>query len=298
MNNYFDGYVIMKQLDKGASPIEKYELQKNGKKYLLRIYNAKFMSSRINAFNLMAKAKKHNVNLPIVYEYGILPNNKGFAILEWIDGVSLDTILNNYESEIEYGCLVADELIKLHQINAEKEINIYEKFIKTLENKFSRVIQLGIETDELLTLYDYACNTSGILNKLKKHSIIHGDFHPGNIVVDHSNKIWFIDLDVCKEAHSWEEFSSNACNMDFPNFYSSVIINYFKGDIPNDFWKVYNLYGCIYVLDYFLYLTRIKNKSLAEGKDVLNEFLKYNQNFQIEEPKWFNRDIKVRRKIK
>ena len=141
-------------------------------------------------------------------------------------------------------------------------------------------------------VYKFILNESTIL-KDRPTSIIHGDFHPGNIVLK-EDKIYFIDLDVCKKDYAWIDLSTNACNMDFPKFYVSSIKEYFDNNIPNDFWIIYNLYGILYCLDYILYCMRIDGKTLEDGIRQMQEFLNYTDNFSSLQPDWFN-DKKIRK---
>lgn len=298
MENNLNDFKFVKQLNSGASLVEKYIITKDNKNYLLRLYNPNFMISRIKAFNNISLLRENSIKVPKVYQYGFLPDRtKGYAILDWIDGQSLNCMFDNDEQQIKYGKLVALELKKMHDASKGISFDIYEKYITSLEKKYQKVLELGLSLEKIKFLHSYALEKSSILKKEQQTSIIHGDFHPGNIVVDDANTIWFIDMDVCKRANKLEEFSSNACNMDYPMFYSSVIHNYFNYNVPENFWEIYDLYGCLYVLDHFLYLSRIKNRTVDEGIEVLNNFLDYFNNFSNNEPTWFNKDIKERKKV-
>ena len=171
------------------------------------------------------------------------------------------------------------------------------KFIESFLKKIKKTMSLEIEKKHLKLIEDYVNNNCIVLRDINCNCVIHGDFHPGNIIIDNNNKLVFIDMDVCKISHSWEDLASNACNMEFPDFYSSVIVNYFNGEVPEKFWQVYNLYGCLYVLDYILYTLRINGKTLKDGQEKLQEFLEFTNYFQNFIPSWFNKEVKVRRNI-
>lgn len=292
----FEDYFVVEKINSGASSVEKYKVYKDGKYYLLRIFDARFMNGRYKALENMEILLENDISVPKVYSTGLLNDEKGYALLEWIDGVSLDKKLTDIETEIKYGEYAANELLKMHNINIPSQIVIYDRFIESFSKKIKKVLKLEIGKENIMLLRDFVMQHQNILKELKYNSIIHGDFHPGNIIFD-GNRLVFIDMDVCTISHPWEDLTSNACNMEFPNFYSSVIKNYFKNNIPIEFWKVYNLFGALYTLDYILYTLRINGKSLVDGEQKLKEFLNFTDYFKNDIPNWFNKDIKVRRKI-
>ncbi|MBQ4584065.1 MAG: aminoglycoside phosphotransferase family protein [Bacilli bacterium] len=289
-------YIVVEKINYGASSVEKYKLYKDNKYYLLRIFDARFMKSRYKALDNMEILLKNGIYVPKIYSKGLLTEEKGYALLEWIDGISLENKLTDIEKEIQYGADIAKELLKMHNINIPNNIIIYDRFIQSFTKKLTKVLDLEIDKESIILLHDFVMKHKNILKELKGNCIIHGDFHPGNIIFD-GNRLVFIDMDVCTISHPWEDLTSNACNMKYPNFYSSVIENYFQNNIPMEFWNVYNLFGSLYILDYILYTLRSDGKSLFDGEQKLKEFLNFANYFQSDIPKWFNKDVNVRRKV-
>ena len=79
--------------------------------------------------------------------------------------------------------------------------------------------------------------------------------------------------------------------MDYPKFYTVLIDEYFNGNVPEEFWLIYNLYGVLYCLDNILYCNRMNNKSLKDGQDTFNQFLENSNYFTELKPKWFDEKI-------
>lgn len=280
-------YNIINELNHGESSVKKILLEKDNKKYLLRLYDLKFIEGRYTAFKYMDILYKNGINVPQIYDQGILNDiKKGYAILEWIDGIPLNNLLFNNENCIKYGELVATQLKKIHQNELNRNYSFDVNFLNSLENKILKLKNLNVNIDyKFIYKYVYE-NIKTIRNK--NLSVIHGDLHPGNIIVNNNSKIYFIDLDVCKKDFSWIDLITNSCNMDYPKFYESLIAKYFNEEIPNDFWKAYNLYGTLYCLDYILYCNRTLNKTISDGIDTYQKFLDFTNKMNNNNPKWFN----------
>lgn len=197
---YFKDYIVVEKISLGASSVEKYKVYKKGKYYLLRIFNARFMKSRYKALENMKILFENDIAIPKVYAKGLLNDKKGYALLEWIDGISLENKLISSEKEFQYGKYAAYELLKMHKVNISNQINIYDRFTKLFSKKVKKVLELEIEKENIELLRDFVIKHQSILKELKDNSIIHGDFHPGNIIFN-NNKLIFIDMDVCTISH-------------------------------------------------------------------------------------------------
>lgn len=279
-------YQLVGSISSGASPILKYILKRDNKLYLLRLYNTEFFQGRINAFNNMKLLSQKGIKVPQVMEYQTLDKEKySYAIIEYIEGTSLDKVLTP-ENEEFYGELVGKKLRDFHQVSS-RQIDVKDKYLRSIEKKLKRISdqKIDINLDELI---NYIEQNKQYLEGTTS-SIIHGDFHPGNLILSEDD-IYFIDLDVCKENHPYSDLSSNADNSDYRKFYSSLINSYFDNTPPEDFWRIYNLYGIMYLLDYILYAKR-EGMPLSIAEKQIEEFLKNNNHFSTE-PSWY----KVKRK--
>lgn len=281
-------YEVIKQLSSGASSVEKYIAVKDNKRYLIRLYDIRFMSSRYEAFKNIELLYNAGIHVPKLYDYGKKDDTHGYGIFEWIDGISLDKLLVTDEDAIKYGALASRELTKMHDFKVNIDYDIYAGFMLDFNKKIEKVRRL-IPNFKSHSMEQYVLNNAGILKQYTA-GIVHGDFHPGNIIVN-GDKIYLIDLDVCHIDFPWVDLATNACNMDYPNFYTVVINEYFKGNISDEFWIVYKLYGILYCLDYILYCNWIDDKTIYDGCKVLEQFLEYSDDFSLDKPKWFNNKV-------
>ena len=136
-------YKIIKKLPLGGSSVQKYIVERDNKIFLLRLYDIRFMNSRYRAFNNIRILHDNGIAVPEIYDFGVLSDNKhGYAVMDWIDGVSLDNILSDDSLINKYGKIVSDELFKMHHIDANENIDIYDKFIKSFNKKINpRVVK-------------------------------------------------------------------------------------------------------------------------------------------------------------
>ena len=292
METILEKYKIIKEFALGDSMVQKYIVEKDGQKCLLRIYDGRFMKGRYDSFENVSKLSQNGILVPEIYDIGTFDQGKkGYQLVQWIEGDSLDKKLNTPLEEINYGKQVGEALYQMHHVEVNESVNLQRKYEESLNRKRMRLREKKITFDDAV-LYSYAFSHTALLSAYGP-SIIHGDLHPGNIVI-HDNQIYFIDLDVCKKDFSWRDLTCFSCNRTYPYFYTSMICSYFKGNIPNDFFKIYYLYGILYSLDYLLYCHRMPNKSLEEGLKRMNDFLEDSHSFQLDEPTWF--DMKILKK--
>ena len=230
----------------------------------------------------------NNISVPNIYEYGTLEDNsKGYAIFDYVEGTSLDKMLNR-DNEKTYAIKVADELVKMHNIKIDNATDLYESYITSFNKKISKIENMNLNIN-LEDIKKYVIQYSYILRQLNP-SIIHGDFNTSNIVAC-NDKITFIDLDVCRKDVSYNDLATCAFNIDNKTFYTYLINEYLNHNYIKDFWIIYNLYGILNTLDYLLYCNRMDNKTIDEGIRSINQFLEYNNNFQSIEPIWFNKNL-------
>ena len=122
-----NGYKIIKKFLLGGSAVQKYIVEKDNKIFLLRLYDIRFMDSRYRAFNNIRILYDNGIAVPNVYDFGELSDNKhGYAVMDWVDGVSLDNLLSDDSLAYKYGKIVAGELFKIHNIDTNENVNIYD----------------------------------------------------------------------------------------------------------------------------------------------------------------------------
>lgn len=260
-------YRVIKNIDIGGSPIIKTILEKDGKLFILRKYNPKFMDGRLKAFEL--RNSIDDVNMPRIEEHG-----KDYAIFEYIAGDVL-TDKNNID---DYSIMAANELKKLHK-RESSDVNLFQKYNKSLESKLSKINCLNSMQLEIIN--EYIDKNVEIL-KNRKASIIHGDFHPGNIVVN-ENELYLIDLDMLRIDEKYRDLVNIFGT--YKNFYNKLYETYFNKSIPEEFYIINHLYSILLTLDYINYSKREFN-DINKGLKVFNEYMESTNYLKEKKPKW------------
>ncbi len=291
INNFkkFKNYTIEKILFTGDSPVKKYLLLKDSKKYILRLYNQNFISSRLVAFNNIKKLYVNGIHVPKPIEIGSCNDSQyAYMILEWVNGKSIEDLIksNNEQTAIQFGIKSGQELRKLHSVESYNNPNIFLEYKEKISKKKAKFLSLGLRYDDILFIFDYLEKSRSLLHN-NQSSIIHGDIHAGNIILSDDNKQFFIDLDVCKKSASWYDLASNACLLNNNMYYVGLFDGYFNEKIPDTFWEVYTFYGCLHCLDYILYSIRCEKLDLDHGLKILNNFLNSTRGLDNFIPEWY-----------
>ena len=271
----FNDFKIEKELSDGGSPVRKYLLSKDFEQYLLRLFNPKFVSSRMVAYENIKKLYENGISVPKPIEFGLCNNEQyAYMVLEWINGISIEELIkSSKENEVmQLGINTGQELKHLHSINADTNSALLLDNKDKIRKKKEKFLSLNLIDETISSVFDYLEHSQSMLQD-NTSSIIHGDVHPGNIILNQDNKQFFIDLDVCKNGASWYDLASNSCLLNNNLYYIGLIDGYFNQNIPDNFWEVYTFYGCLYCLDYILYSIRTVGLGLSHGLEVLNKFL-------------------------
>ena len=277
---------VIKELDNGASSVKKTLIDYMRQTCLLREYDKRFMDDRRESFDNATRLYNNGVNVPKIYKVG-----DGYSIVEWIEGIPLDELLRHTGDDKKYASLVGKELLKMHSVEPHEQRSIYLQYLHSYNKKMKRIKDLGIDIN-LDNIVDYVYQHVGVLRDLPTN-IVHGDFHPGNIVIS-DQKPYMIDLDVCKERNGIYDLASASIIENYPAFYYNLINNYYNGKIPKDFWTIFNLYSIIYILDYIFYSYRMF-RDTESAKEKLRDFEKSN-GYYDGEAYWYTLQKKGNRK--
>jgi serine/threonine-protein kinase len=133
----------------------------------------------------------------------------------------------------------------------------------------------------------YLINNQKVLSE-RSQTIIHGDFHPRNLILLPDNDIGVVDFNAKKGWYGdpWYEFGLIAWErIDYHTFYKGQFDGYFNGKPPNDFFKTIAFYSAYAVLKAILDPPR--RIAIDDEHDIIDSVLKWYNNFAQIVPNWY-----------
>ncbi|MBE1442602.1 aminoglycoside phosphotransferase family protein [Paenibacillus sp. OAS669] len=238
----------VEELNVGFSTAKKYILftKDDEAQYLLKIYGIEKTERRKNQFDLMNQHFNNHVSCPKPVQFGVNDKHQVcYMILSYLKGGSGDKTISHQSVEEQYslGVLAGKELRKIHFITPPQPFDWYQKRTLKYQKKMDECKRLG------LTFYKQAFIENYIHDHLHfiKDSLVtfqHDDFHPQNMIVKENGAISIIDFDSYDWGDPFEEFFKIPKYTIYTSLYfaKGQIEGYFEGNIPDTFWRKYNLF--------------------------------------------------------
>ncbi len=253
------------RINAGWSSDEKYcVVNKEQELLLLRLSESEDFEDKKREFERIKQFNQLPNKMSRAIDFGQVPGtSKIYMLLSYIEGADLQKILPFLDKKEQYklGIESGEILNKFHQISIDvdesevlrklhaKKMYQMERFLISSYNNLP-----GIKVLETYVRK----NSFRILNQ--PVVLQHGDFHPNNLIYTHDKQIGVIDFnrsdigDPYEEFYKLQMFGKESSTL----FIKGLIMGYFEGDIPNEFWimqKLYvfhtSLFSIIWAEDYF-----------------------------------------------
>lgn len=235
-------------LDKGYSFDRKFILHTRGEdRFLLRISDVAEARMRREEFENLAKARQAGVLCPEALHFGVSEEySVCYMALSYISGECAEEALPRLKpaERYEVGVQAGRELRKIHgAIEPLRRVDDYavrgEKFIRmrreahALRYEFAGGARAERYVDDNLHLL-----------KDRPTTFRHGDFHPGNLVLQGPTLAGVIDFNRSDFGDPIDEFYKTAW---FgaplsPEYANGLLRAYCGGEPDAAFWRLYNLY--------------------------------------------------------
>lgn len=219
-------------------------------KYLVRNSDGEKLLIKITDSNIMQINREQTV-LDLVVNSGIschrmldfveLKGNQSLKIYSWLDGITLEEALHNCSVKEQYDFgLEAGKILKaIHSIPVENPILIDNYYISSQKHYFD--MNSICDSSIIERIQKYVCDFE-IETTERFSSILHGDFHAGNIVAN-NQKISVIDWSQISIGDAWKDLgrivvSASIC----PPFAIGQLNGYFDEIIQNEFWEILKFY--------------------------------------------------------
>ncbi|MBZ9623776.1 aminoglycoside phosphotransferase family protein [Clostridium sp. FP2] len=247
--SYLTKYKVenIKPVIKGYSNDEKYLLQlNNNMSVLMKVSNIKDYNRKKQEFYYLNIQYNNGVKCSKPLEFFILEkSNVCITILTYLEGKSGDEVLPLLPKEIQYslGYEAANELRKIHEIKPSETFNWYKKRWEKYQLKKKQLFELGCSFYKQDKIENYIEDNFRIL----RGSCIrfqHDDFQPMNIIINGNELIGIIDFNRFDWGDPIEDFFKlpKYTNEISVQFSKGQIDGYFNCNVPDMFWRKYNLF--------------------------------------------------------
>lgn len=259
-------------------------ISSEGRKYILkRIY---LPPSRAEDYKLICQKEISGFQKVIMVCRAINNNNEYWVLNEWVSGNTFCSIMPSLKKDEQKRKIkqIAESLREIHTENQIESAVVLEAdtLINFLQCRF-----INRNTQKLLLSY--------MLDKLpaiqKRHcTIVHGDFHIGNIILTEDDGITFIDMDDIRYGDPYIDlvYASNLiCSDDEYYTYYLLLNYYFANNIPTEFWPIVNFYSIIKAIS----IMESEAAMSVDGKPILSieGLVKQHCGFVEEQPLWYTR---------
>lgn len=209
-------------------------------KYLLRIAGDGERSVSEDMFRMQQKAAAAGIPMSRPVEMGTWGKEE-YILETWIDGTNAERAMPGLPEarQYAYGLEAGRILRKLHSIPVPEIGETAEPMIcRRLEEKLQAYREEPEKYEKAYMFAEFLNENLSLLEK-RPRSCLHGDCHPGNMIISRSGRLFFIGFSRSFYGDPWEEFRYiGRCVRNSPLFSSGMINGYFDGDVPEKFWKV------------------------------------------------------------
>lgn len=243
----FGTWESVELLSKGWSTDKKYIVKtKAGEKLLLRIADAECFEQKKKEYDIICKYATLGFEMSKPLVFGLCDKGQlTYMLLTWVEGEDLEDALPKLTEKEQYelGRSAGRILSQIHSIPvAEEDIPAQSKIMKKL-TQLERYEQSAVRIAGDETAIQYVKDN---IHKLWLESPVymHGDFHPGNLILTPNKTLGVIDFNRWEVGDPYEEFyklESFGVEVSVP-YCIGQIDAYFNNEVPMQFWETLAVY--------------------------------------------------------
>ena len=286
-------FIVQKfPIDKGWSGDRKYcALTADGTEYLLRISSVDRLERKRREYEKMRELAQLGISMCLPVEFGVCPEGV-YSIQSWIDGVDAEeTIMVMAAAEqYRYGLDAGRILAKIHTIPAPADLPSWEsRFNAKIDRKIEMYENCALKYENGGEAFMKYLADNRHLLKGRPQSYQHGDYHIGNMMIDHEGVLTIIDFDRDDFGDPWEEFNRIVwCAQAAPAFASGMVDGYFGGDVPMEFWKLLALYISSNTLSSLPWAIPFGEQEIQVMRNQATQILQWYDEMKNVVPKWYS----------
>lgn len=279
-------------IDKGWSGDQKFRaVADDSQTYLLRISSIDQLDRKSREYDKMKELEQLGIPMCLPLEFGVCEEGV-YSIQSWIDGEDAEEKVMSMSAEVQYryGLEAGRILAKIHTIPAPMNAPDWEtRFNAKIDRKIAMYENCTLKYENGGDAFlKYLASNRHLLSG-RPQSYQHGDYHIGNMMIDHNGKLIIIDFDRDDYGDPWEEFNRIVwCAQAAPDFASGMVDGYFVKGVPMDFWKLLALYICSNTLSSLPWAIPFGTKEIQTMRNQAAQILEWYNGMQCVVPKWYH----------
>lgn len=282
-------FIKQEQICKGWSQDKKYcATAADGRKYLLRITSENKSDSREELFHIQRQLVALGVPMSRPIEFGKCDQGV-YTVETWVEGQDAEEVIPSlsHREQYDYGVEAGRILKAIHGFPAPEQQPVWDaRFHAKMIEKIKTYRECPIQFDGAEHIITYLKANCHLL-KNRPQTFQHGDYHIGNMMMEHG-KIIIIDFDRYDFGDPWEEFNRIVwCAQASPSFASGIVNGYFDGDVPLIFWKLLALYIGSNTLASISWAIPFGEKEVCTMLNQAKDVLSWYDNMQNPIPAWY-----------
>lgn len=289
----FDTIVTREPVEKGWSRDRKFRVTTNrGDTCLLRISPMDRKTWVDGAFARMQKVADLGIPMCLPLEWGICDDGVYF-LQSWVDGQDAEAVLPTLSEDAQYAYgMDAGKILKaLHSLPAPADAEDWAlRFGRKIDRKIVMYEACPLKYEGGEAFLRHIANSRHLLTS-RPQTYQHGDYHVGNMMIDHTGKLTIIDFEKDNWGDPWEEFNRIVwCAQLSPAFASGMVDGYFGTEVPMDFWNLLALYICSNTLGSLPWAISYGEREIITMRNQAAEILQWYDGFHRIIPSWYHKE--------
>lgn len=295
-----ESFAKIEPINKGLSSDQKYYIETtDGQQLLLRVADISEYERKETIFHLMKPAAELGVPMPQPVDFGVCNDGKNvYQLLTWCEGETLEPVLPTLPEAEQYALgMKAGEILRtIHSIPAPDNLEDWSvRYIGVIGDRLNWFRKSGVQIEGSDAVFRYFEANKHLLSG-RPQCFHHGDYHNKNLLITESHDLSVIDwelLDLGNFADPWDEFNRINNSELIPRFTTGLIRGYFRGEPPEEFWRLLALYlsvGALLLVTWAFYIQKDQFEyCMQNASNVLRWF----DNMTNPVPTWYIKDSDI-----